>query len=100
MSQEMSEWLDHVEKFANDPSPTNYLRLIVLTEATMGSMPPVARFLGTRTGGEGAGAGPAPSGGAGALYSSSASWVRPASSSAGILGTPICQLNKWEMKSI
>jgi hypothetical protein len=40
MSQGMSKWLDHVEKFANDPSPTNYLRLIALTEATMGSTPP------------------------------------------------------------
>lgn len=28
MSREMSEWLEHVEKFANNPSPTNYLRLI------------------------------------------------------------------------
>ena len=46
MSHEMSKWLDRVEKFANDPSPTNYLRLIALTEATMGSTPPVARFLG------------------------------------------------------
>lgn len=39
MSQEMSEWLDHVEKFANDPSPTNYLSLIALTEATIRSTP-------------------------------------------------------------
>lgn len=35
MSREMSEWLQHVEKFANDPSPTNYLRLLTLTEATI-----------------------------------------------------------------
>ena len=40
MRQEMSKWLDHVKRFANDPSPTNYLRLIALTEATMGSTPP------------------------------------------------------------
>jgi hypothetical protein len=39
MSREMSEWLQHVEKFANDPSPTNYLRLIALTEATMRNSP-------------------------------------------------------------
>jgi hypothetical protein len=39
MSREMSEWLEQVEKFANDPSPTNYLRLITLTEATIRSAP-------------------------------------------------------------
>lgn len=37
MSREMSEWLEHVEKFANNPSPTNYLRLITLTEVTIHS---------------------------------------------------------------
>lgn len=31
------EWLEHVEEFANNPSPTNYLRLITLTEATLRS---------------------------------------------------------------
>jgi hypothetical protein len=35
MSREMSEWLELVEKFANEPSPTNYLRLITLTEVTI-----------------------------------------------------------------
>jgi len=38
MSREMSEWVEHVEEFANDPSPTNYLRLITLTEDTMASL--------------------------------------------------------------
>ncbi len=35
MSQEMTEWLEQIEEFANDPSPTNYLRLNALTEATI-----------------------------------------------------------------
>jgi hypothetical protein len=39
MNRQMSEWLEHVEKFANNPSPTNYLRLIALTEDTMRSSP-------------------------------------------------------------
>jgi hypothetical protein len=39
MSQEMSEWLERIEEFANEPSPTNYLSLIALTEATIRSTP-------------------------------------------------------------
>ena len=43
MSHEMSKWLDRVEKFANDPSPTNYLRP---HRSHDGQYAPVARFLG------------------------------------------------------
>lgn len=39
MSEEMSEWLEQVEEFANDPTPTNYLRLRSLTEAAIRNPP-------------------------------------------------------------
>ena len=39
MSEEISDWLEQVEEFANDPSPTNYLRLRSLTEAIRNAPP-------------------------------------------------------------
>jgi hypothetical protein len=40
MSEEMRQWLEQVEEFANDPTPTNYLRLRSLTEAAIRNPPP------------------------------------------------------------